>query len=145
MTIERETHLYEILLRFNSDGYQGSHVIDLEIMTENGAVISERELPARSITEAEVGGIIGQQSARLVEAADAAIAQAAESDRARQVAEDAAIAQAAKSDQARQAAEDAAARSEEDRRAALTALADVEARLAAVSAELEKAPPENPE
>lgn len=76
MAITRTSFLYEILLRFNANGYQGAHVIDLEQVIEDGNVISERELPARPITEAEIGTIIGAQSAALVEAADAARAEA---------------------------------------------------------------------
>jgi hypothetical protein len=76
MTIERTSHLHEILIRFGPDGYRGAHVIDLERVVDGGELISERELPARPVTQAEIGPIIGAENARLIEAADQAIAAA---------------------------------------------------------------------
>ncbi len=72
MTITKNVSLYEILIRFNADGFQGAHVIEREELIEDGAVLSARELPARPVTEKEVGVYVGKKNAKLIEAADGA-------------------------------------------------------------------------
>lgn len=80
MTIERRTRLYEILLRFDADGYKASHVIDLQEVydTENGEVIAATELPARPITKKEVGSLLGAAVAGNVEKINALVARRTE-------------------------------------------------------------------
>lgn len=73
MTITRSTFLYEVLARFNSAGFQGAHAIDIEQVADGTEVISEKELPARPITQAEFGDLLGGQTAALIEAADTAM------------------------------------------------------------------------
>lgn len=77
MAMARNTSLYELLARFGPSGYLGAHAIDLERVTDGDELVAERELPARSITQAEFGAMLGAQSAALIEAADEARAEAA--------------------------------------------------------------------
>lgn len=74
MGLKKQKHLYEILLRFDADGFRGAHVVDLETITDDGEIVSAKELPARPITEEEVGSIIGSTNAKVIEQADAALA-----------------------------------------------------------------------
>lgn len=69
MAIDKETHLYEILVRFGPEGYRGSHVQDLirVIDTETGQVYSEQPTDARPVTKAEIGSLIGAKNAGLIE------------------------------------------------------------------------------
>lgn len=73
---ERTTSLYEILIRFNEDGFQGAHVKDLETIREGAEVLLARESDPRPVTLKEVGEHVGKESAKLIEAADAARALA---------------------------------------------------------------------
>ncbi len=76
MTIKKTSHLYELLIRFGPDGFQGAHMKDLETVADGSEIISQRVLDPRAITEAEAGTLIGKESAKLVEAATAARAEA---------------------------------------------------------------------
>jgi len=67
MAIERNTLLYELLVRLGPDGFLGAHAIDLERVTDGDEVIAERELPARPLSELEAGTILGAENARMVE------------------------------------------------------------------------------
>lgn len=78
MAITKTTFLYEILVRFGPDGYRGSHVLDLEKVVDGAEILVERVLPARPITEAEVGELLGGKVAALIEQLDAANARIAE-------------------------------------------------------------------
>lgn len=75
MALAKNTHLYEVLIRFGPDGYRGAHVIDLELITDGDEIVSGKELPARPLTKAEIGPIIGATNAKLIEAADQARAE----------------------------------------------------------------------
>jgi hypothetical protein len=61
-------HLYEILLRFNEEGFQGCHAIDI---ADNG-----REEPARPVAEEDIASLVGEQSAALIASLEAATARA---------------------------------------------------------------------
>jgi len=67
MAIERNTFLFEFLVRMGPGGFVGAHAIDLERVSDGDEVIAERELPARPLTEAEAGTILGTENARMVE------------------------------------------------------------------------------
>lgn len=77
MTIARATFLYELLVRLGPYGFIGAHAIDLERVSDGAEIIAERELPARPLTEAEAGAILGAESARLIEQLGAAAVEAA--------------------------------------------------------------------
>jgi len=88
MPITRETRPYEILVRFNPDGFQGAHVIDFDLFLEDGKHVGTPTIgQARAITQAEVGDILGSQNALLIEAAQAARDEKAEAVSARSAAE----------------------------------------------------------
>lgn len=72
MEVERQTTLYEVLVRFGPEGLRGAHAMDLErlIDTDTGDVISEQEGKARPITVEEVGELLGTENAALLEAVD---------------------------------------------------------------------------
>jgi len=72
MAIQRTTHLYEVLYRGGPGGFQGAHAVDLERVADGEQIYAETLLPARPITEAEFGDLLGGQSAALIEAADTA-------------------------------------------------------------------------
>lgn len=61
-------HLYEILIRFNENGFQGCHAIDIG---DNGA-----EQPARPIAEEDVAALVGEQSAVMLASIEASRARA---------------------------------------------------------------------
>lgn len=84
MQVERETTLYEILLRFGPDGLQGAHVIDRErlIDRDTGDVLKDETGKARAVTAAEVGVYLGAKNAALLEAVAVAEARVAELDQA---------------------------------------------------------------
>lgn len=113
MSIEKRTVPYEIFIRFEHGEFKGAHLGELEQFLEDGKVVSETELPVRPITEAECGKYIGEQSAKLIEAADAARAEAVaiREEAARQMA-DTAGAAADKVAAAEQAREEATAEAE---------------------------------
>lgn len=77
MTIERRASLYEVLIRFDANGYKGSHVIDIDEVfdADTGEIHSARELPARPITQAELGPLLGEATAGLIEGTEAAVAE----------------------------------------------------------------------
>lgn len=110
MAIEEKTIPYEILIRLGPDGYQAAHVIDLEMLvdTTTGAVRAATELPARPISVAEAGEILGTESVALLVQIDLLKADLA--------AEKAKVEQA---EAARAEAESAAARAEADKSAAV--------------------------
>jgi hypothetical protein len=72
MAIEKHSYLYEILIRFDEDGFAGAHVKDLETVfdADDGVVYSAKETEPRNVTEAEVGEILGAQAAVLIETVD---------------------------------------------------------------------------
>lgn len=74
--IEKRTHLYEVLLRFDEHGFKGAHVRDLEtvVETETGAAIAVREGEARAVTLAECGPLIGEANAGFIADFEAAVA-----------------------------------------------------------------------
>jgi hypothetical protein len=74
MTITKQKALNEILIRLADDGaVAGAHVVEIEHLTDTatGEIISSRLLPARGITAADVGGILGAANAGLFEQIDA--------------------------------------------------------------------------
>ncbi len=81
--MKADTFLYELLIRFSPDGFQGAHAKDIARMTDDdGKVVSDTELPPRPVTEAEFRKLLGAQNAKLTEAAqkanhDRAVAEAA--------------------------------------------------------------------
>lgn len=73
MTLTQRKSLHEILIRFDVAGrFQGAHVLDLVQIMDGTQEVSASIGQARGIAEAEVGPIIGDQSARLIEAVEAA-------------------------------------------------------------------------
>lgn len=76
MTIEKTVRPYEVLVRFGRAGFQGAHVQDIEEVVEGDEVLAARILPARPLTEAEVGDVVGGEAARLIEAVEATRLQA---------------------------------------------------------------------
>lgn len=70
-----QTFLYEILIRFDADGYRGAHVIDLQTVTDGEEVLAAKPLDPRPVDPAEVGQILGENSARLIQSTDRVIAQ----------------------------------------------------------------------
>ncbi len=89
MPIVRNKFLYDLTVRFGPSGFKGAHAIDLEQVSDGEEVISEKEMPARPITEAEFSTLLTGQTAALIEAADQArrdrdiqIGQAVEKQRA---------------------------------------------------------------
>jgi hypothetical protein len=76
MAIKKTTHLYEILIRFDGGGYKGSHVIDLERVTDGNTVYAENPGVARPVTLEEVGDLLGAETTRLIEQLDREIARA---------------------------------------------------------------------
>lgn len=79
MALTNETIPYEILVRFSDmDGsFQGAHVCNMSLIREDGVITHRTIMGAREITQAEVGGILGKENARLIEAIDAARADLA--------------------------------------------------------------------
>jgi hypothetical protein len=74
MTITKQTALNEILIRLADDGsVAGAHVVEIEHLTDTatGEILSSRLLPARGITAAEVGDLLGAANAGLLEQIDA--------------------------------------------------------------------------
>lgn len=80
MALTTRTRLYEILVRFGPSGFQGAHAIDIDEIVDGDEVKAAKELPARPITSAEMSEMLGNHSAALIEAADAARAAAREAD-----------------------------------------------------------------
>lgn len=84
--LERHVGLYEVLARFdfeNADGggktvFTGAHARDKVrfINVETGKVDRDEEQPARPITREEFGALLGDNSAKLIEAADLATLRA---------------------------------------------------------------------
>jgi hypothetical protein len=67
MTITKEDHLYEIMLRLNPDGsVRGAHQANLERLMDGETVISEREMPAVAIDPDDIAGLIGANSAEMI-------------------------------------------------------------------------------
>lgn len=73
--LKKEITLYEILLRFNEDGFVGGHAIDMKKIIDGDDVI-KREQPARPITVEDAAQYIGEREATLVAAVDEARAVA---------------------------------------------------------------------
>ena len=73
MALKKSTDLYEVLVRFGPEGYRGAHVIDAETVMDGDEVLAHREHPARPVTKAELGSLLGARNATLIEAADKAI------------------------------------------------------------------------
>jgi len=61
-----ETCLYEILLRFDADGLRGAHVQDLDRILDGDEVVSEIPSPARAVTVAEVGDLLGKENVEFI-------------------------------------------------------------------------------
>jgi hypothetical protein len=99
MTITKQTALNEILIRLADDGsVAGAHVVEIEHLTDTatGQILSSRLLSPRGVTAAEVGPIIGNANAGILEQidrikADLAAAQSAKTDA--EAARDAALAE----------------------------------------------------
>lgn len=89
MALKKQTSLYEILVRFGPKGFVGAHAIDMEEVIDGKEVHSAKELPPRPVTEAEFKELLGAQTAKLIEAADAARAERDEHAKARAEAEQA--------------------------------------------------------
>jgi hypothetical protein len=67
MTITKDDHLYEIMLRLNPDGsVRGAHQVSLERLMDGETVISEREMPAIAIDPDDIAGLIGANSAEMI-------------------------------------------------------------------------------
>lgn len=75
MSLKKTATLYEILVRFDANGYRGAHVIDLETVTDGDEVIAERPLAPRPVEPAEVKTILGAQNARMIQSTDRVIGQ----------------------------------------------------------------------
>lgn len=70
-----KTFLYEILIRFDADGYRGSHVIDLQQVTDDGEILASKPLDPRPVEPAEVREILGDNAARMIQSTDRVIAE----------------------------------------------------------------------
>jgi hypothetical protein len=74
MSIERQSYLNEVLVRFRRDGsLSGAHqiLIDVVVDTATGEVLTERARPAAPLDPAQVSTVLGEAFARLaVQVAD---------------------------------------------------------------------------
>lgn len=63
MAIERQTYLYEALIRFDADGFVGAHEVDMErvIDGDTGEIIAERPMAARPIQSDQIADLVGEQ------------------------------------------------------------------------------------
>lgn len=78
MALSKQTALNEILIRLADDGsVAGAHVVEIEHVVDmtSGDVLSSRLLPARGVTPAEVGPILGEANAGLFEQIDRLIVE----------------------------------------------------------------------
>jgi len=64
MAIEKTSFLYEALIRFGPQGYEGSHQIwtDRYIDTVTDEIISEKQRPAEPLAEAAIVDLVGGQA-----------------------------------------------------------------------------------
>lgn len=65
MTITKDTELYEVLLRFENGELRGAHQQHVEVIRDNGVVISAKELNAEPVEAASLDGLL---SAGMVDA-----------------------------------------------------------------------------
>lgn len=66
--MEKQRHLYEVLLRYGPKGFIGGHAVDADhFIDDAGVVHASTALQPRPIREDEVGEIIGAESAKLIE------------------------------------------------------------------------------
>lgn len=96
MALKKRSYPTEILIRLDPDGgVRGMHVKNIEEILDGKAVVSAREDPARPLTEAEFGKIVGDLPARLNEQLDQLRAEGArllkEADDAKSKASDAIV------------------------------------------------------
>lgn len=75
MQVEHRTYVYEVLIRFDADGYRGSHVKDVEEWydPETGKVINAVEADPRPVTEQELADLIGAANAKAIEDFDSVL------------------------------------------------------------------------
>lgn len=76
--LEKSKILYEILLRFGPEGFRGAHVMDCEIITEDGVLKAEVPGAPRPCTLEEVGIFLGDKNAELLECVQTETSRAAE-------------------------------------------------------------------
>jgi len=63
MAILQKTHLYEVLIRFGADGFQGAHQRDLTLVQDeiSGQVFSESEGPAMPLSREAIADLMDAQ------------------------------------------------------------------------------------
>lgn len=68
MALERKKHLYEVLLRFSSNGFVGAHQIYAEqiIDSDTGDVLSETAGMAEPVSDDAVSTLIGSENLTLL-------------------------------------------------------------------------------
>lgn len=65
--------LYEVLIRFDHNGYKGSHVIEADYFVgDDGVLIADKIAEAMPITQQQVGDLLGGETAGLIEQLEAA-------------------------------------------------------------------------
>ena len=68
-----DNYLYEVMARFTADGFQGAHAKDMECLRlADGTLQDFRVGDPRPVTEKEFGKLLGKETAKLIQAADAA-------------------------------------------------------------------------
>lgn len=68
MSITKNTHLDRILITFNSDGsFKGAHKEGLEVIKDGDDVIAKQQLPAQSILEADLSGVLPDKASLLAD------------------------------------------------------------------------------
>ncbi len=68
MSIKQQTHLYEILIRFDENGFAGAHQISVEKYTDSksGAVLSEKQGNPQALTAAKIKGLLSKKTEELL-------------------------------------------------------------------------------
>lgn len=64
MAIEKQSYLYEVLIRFDGEGYQGAHQIWMDRYVDMPAetIISEQQRAAEPLVETAISELVGAQS-----------------------------------------------------------------------------------
>jgi len=70
--IEKNSYLYEVPIRYDANGYVGSHQIwiDRYIDTDTGEVISEQQRAAEPLAEAAIIDLVGEQAVVMAQQID---------------------------------------------------------------------------
>lgn len=64
MAIQQKIYLYEALIRFDENGYKGSHQKHVKKVwdDETGETLVEQEMPAEAIEDAAIVDLVGEQA-----------------------------------------------------------------------------------